>query len=70
VSHEQVSRSRISRCYRLSESSVTSAWAQFPTEDIPTTEPEYIAKVKIAAPALVANNATITMPQDALRLEL
>jgi hypothetical protein len=30
--------------------SVTSAPAQFPTEDVPKTEPEYIAKVKTAAP--------------------
>jgi hypothetical protein len=40
----------------------TSALA-FPTEEIPKTEPEYIAKVKTAAPASVVNNATITMPQ-------
>jgi hypothetical protein len=43
--------------------SVTSASAQFPTEDIPKTEPDYIAKVRTAAPASVVNNATITMPQ-------
>ena len=41
---------------------VTSA-AAFPSEEIPKTEPEYIAKVKTAAPASVVNNATITMPQ-------
>jgi hypothetical protein len=39
---------------------VTSA-AAFPSEEIPKTEPEYIAKVKTAAPAAVVNNATITM---------
>jgi hypothetical protein len=45
--------------------SVTSAWAQFkfPTEDVPKTEAEYIAKAKTAAPPAVVNNATITMPQ-------
>src|SRR6476619_8187059 len=42
--------------------SVASASA-FPTEEIPKTEPAYIAKVKTAAPASVVNNATITMPQ-------
>src|SRR6185312_16308350 len=42
--------------------SVTSASA-LPTEEIPKTEPEYITKVKTAAPASVVNNATITMPQ-------
>ena len=43
--------------------STNAASAQFPTEDIPKTEPDYIAKVKTAAPAPVVNNATITMPQ-------
>ena len=41
---------------------ITSASA-LPTEEIPKTEPEYIAKVKTAAPASVVNKATITMPQ-------
>ncbi|MCP2103205.1 UNVERIFIED_ORG: hypothetical protein J2R75_003191 [Bradyrhizobium elkanii] len=41
---------------------ITSASA-LPTEEIPKTELEYIAKVKTAAPASVVNNATITMPQ-------
>jgi hypothetical protein len=40
-----------------------SAQFRFPTEEIPKTEPEYIAKVKTAAPASIVNNATITMPQ-------
>jgi hypothetical protein len=43
--------------------SVTSASAQFPTEEVPKTEPAYIAKVRTAAPAPIVNNATITMPQ-------
>jgi hypothetical protein len=46
-----------------SVSSVTSASAQFPNEEVPKTEPEYIAKVKTAAPAPVVINATITMSQ-------
>jgi hypothetical protein len=41
----------------------TMALAQFPTEEVPKTEPEYIAKVRTAAPASVVSNATITMPQ-------
>ena len=36
---------------------------EFPTEEVPKTEPEYMAKVKTAAPASIVNNATITMPQ-------
>jgi hypothetical protein len=40
----------------------TSAFA-FPSDEVPKTEPEYIAKVKTAAPASVVKNATITMPQ-------
>jgi hypothetical protein len=39
---------------------ITSASA-LPSEEIPKTEPEYITKVKTAAPASVVNNATITM---------
>ena len=34
-----------------------------PTDEVPKTETEYIAKVKTAAPRSVVNNATITMPQ-------
>jgi hypothetical protein len=34
-----------------------------PTDEVPKTEPEYIAKVKTAAPPSLVNNATITMPQ-------
>ena len=40
----------------------TSAFA-FPSDEVPKTEPEYIAKVKTGAPASVVKNATITMPQ-------
>ncbi|WFU76641.1 hypothetical protein [Bradyrhizobium sp. CB2312] len=41
---------------------ITSASA-LPTEEVPKIEPEYIAKVKTAAPQSVVNNATITMTQ-------
>ena len=48
----------------VSAISVTSALAfEFPTEEVPKTEPEYMTKVKTAAPASIVNNATITMPQ-------
>ena len=43
--------------------STTLAQFKFPTEEVPKTEPEYIAKAKTAALPSVANNATITMPQ-------
>ncbi|MCA6113592.1 hypothetical protein J6524_01425 [Bradyrhizobium sp. WSM 1738] len=49
-------------CVASAALTTTSALA-FPTEEVPKTEPEYIAKVKTAAPASVVNNATITMPQ-------
>lgn len=42
---------------------VNSASAQFPTPDVPTSEPEYIAKAKTAAPASIVNAATIVMMQ-------
>jgi hypothetical protein len=49
-------------CVASAALTTTSASA-LPTEEIPKTEPEYIAKVKTAAPASVVNNSTITMPQ-------
>ena len=49
-------------CVASAALTTTSASA-LPTEEIPKTEPEYIAKVRTAAPASVVNNATITMPQ-------
>jgi hypothetical protein len=49
-------------CVASAALTTTSASA-LPTEEIPKTVPEYIAKVKTAAPASVVNNATITMPQ-------
>ena len=38
----------------------TSAYA-LPTADIPTAEPEYLAKVKTAAPEQIVSKSTITM---------
>jgi hypothetical protein len=49
-------------CVASAALTTTSASA-LPTEEIPKTEPAYIAKVKTAAPPSVVNNATITMPQ-------
>ena len=49
-------------CVASAALTTTSASA-LPTEEIPKSEPAYIAKVKTAAPASVVNNATITMPQ-------
>src|SRR5262245_7899330 len=42
---------------------LTTSASAFPSVEIPKTEPEYIAKVRTAAPTSVVNNATITMPQ-------
>jgi hypothetical protein len=50
-------------CVASAALTTTSASA-LPTEEIPKTEPEYIAKVKTAAPASLVNNSTITMPQQ------
>jgi hypothetical protein len=36
----------------------------FPTEEIPTSEPAYLAKVKTAAPAEIVAKASIVMTQD------
>jgi hypothetical protein len=43
---------------------VTTASAQYPTPEVPKTEPEYIAKAKTAAPESIVNEATIVMPQE------
>jgi hypothetical protein len=43
---------------------VTSASAQFPTPEVPKSEPEYIAKAKTGGPEAIANNATIVMKQE------
>jgi hypothetical protein len=39
------------------------AVAQFPTPEVPKSEPEYIAKAKTAAPEQIVNKATIIMMQ-------
>ena len=36
----------------------------FPTEEVPTAEPAYLAKVKTAAPAEIVAKASIVMMQD------
>ena len=36
----------------------------FPTKEVPTSEPEYIAKVKTAAPEQIVSKASIVMMQD------
>jgi hypothetical protein len=41
----------------------TSAYAQFPTSEVPKSEPEYVAKAKTAAPEAIVNKATIVMMQ-------
>jgi hypothetical protein len=43
---------------------VTTASAQYPTPEVPKSEPEYIAKAKTAAPESIVNEATIVMPQE------
>ena len=36
----------------------------FPTDEVPTSEAAYLAKVKTAAPEQIVANATIVMTQD------
>ena len=43
---------------------------QYPTADIPTSEPAYIAKVKTAAPEEIVNKASIIMVQEGKPREL
>src|ERR1700736_84312 len=47
----------------VASAALSTSASALPSEEIPKTEPAYIAKVKTAAPASVVNNATITMPQ-------
>ncbi len=42
----------------------------YPTADVPTSEPEYLAKVKTAAPEPIVNKATIIMMQEGKPREL
>jgi len=41
-----------------------AALAEFPTEEIPTSEPAYLAKVKTAAPEQIVSKASIIMMQE------
>ena len=43
--------------------SIASTAAEFPTSEVPKSEPDYIAKAKTAAPATIVNKATIIMTQ-------
>jgi hypothetical protein len=40
------------------------ALAEFPTEEVPTSEPAYLAKVKTAAPEQIVSKATIVMMHE------
>src|SRR4029453_12398379 len=42
----------------------TGAAFAFPTEEVPTSEPAYLAKVQTAAPAQIVAKASIVMMQD------
>jgi hypothetical protein len=42
----------------------TGAVLAFPTDEVPTSEPAYLAKVKTAAPAEIVAKASIVMMQD------
>lgn len=42
----------------------TGAVCAFPTDEVPTSEPAYLAKVKTAAPAEIVAKASIVMMQD------
>ena len=49
---------------------MTQAHHQYPTADVPTSEREYIAKVKTAAPEAIVSKAAITMTQGGKPREL
>ena len=46
------------------------AQSQYPTADVPTAEPAYLAKVKTAAPEHIVSKATIIMMQEGKSREL
>ena len=50
--------------------SIVHAQHQYPTTDIPTSEPAYLAKVKTAAPEHIVSKATIIMMQEGKPREL
>jgi hypothetical protein len=43
---------------------------QYPTDEVPTSEPAYLAKVKTAAPEAIVSKATIVMMQEGKPREL
>jgi hypothetical protein len=51
-------------------SSLASAQHQYPTDEVPATEPAYLAKVKTAAPEPIVSQATIIMMQEGKPREL
>jgi hypothetical protein len=49
---------------------IAQAQHQYPTAEVPTAEPAYLAKVKTAAPEQIVSKATITMMQEGKPREL
>jgi hypothetical protein len=49
---------------------IAQAQHQYPTADVPTSEPEYLAKVKTAAPEQIVSKASIIMIQEGKPREL
>jgi hypothetical protein len=50
--------------------SMAHAQHQYPTAEVPTSEPAYLAKVKTAAPEHIVSKATIIMMQEGKPREL
>jgi len=50
--------------YSIATAAFVSSASAFPTADVPKSEPEYIAKVKTAAPESIVTEATIIMMQE------
>src|SRR5262249_32057441 len=51
-------------------SNLVYAQSQYPTAELPTSEPAYLAKVKTAAPEPIVSKATIIMMQEGKPREL
>jgi len=51
-------------------SNLVYAQSQYPTAEVPTSEPAYLAKVKTAAPEPIVSKATIIMMQEGKPREL
>jgi hypothetical protein len=49
---------------------IAHAQHQYPTTEVPTSEPAYLAKVKTAAPEQIVNKASIIMMQEGKPREL